>query len=217
MKQPPRRNLPPDSEQWGRFIESQINDLDRQQTQLAQANTNSLAAVNSTLVQLSGQVAQINNVVSMIAQQQQELSAQQGQLDLVVNSIPVTSSLSSSVEGFTTINGTKTETSVTFPVPPGKTRCSVFASFQGFFGSDFSVPQSSLAGFNLTVTGGYVGPWAVMAPDNMDTYWVIGNGGVQLNNVSGSVTVGVRSMAGPQVAPPSDTNALDLFATATFS
>lgn len=217
MKQPPRRNLPPDSEQWGRFVEGQINDLSREQTQLAQANSNSLAAVNAALVQLSGQVAQIDGVVSMIAQQQQTLASQQGQLNSVVNSIPVTSSLSSSVEGFTTINGTKTETSVTFPVPPNKTRCSVFASFQGFFGSDSSVPRYSLAGFNLTVTGGYVGPWAVMVPDNMDTYWVVGNGGVQLNNVSGSVTVAIRSVAGPIVAPPSDTNALDLFATATFS
>lgn len=59
MTQPPRRNLPPDSEQWGRWVEQMVTDNDRAQLAASQATTNALSAINGSLQLISGQIAQL--------------------------------------------------------------------------------------------------------------------------------------------------------------
>lgn len=196
MKRPPLRNLPPASEAWGRFVEDEINVLGRDSTQNRQTAANGLSATNSALQQLSGQVSALANVV---------------------NALPVSNMLTSSVSNFQAGNGTQTRTTVTFAVPEGKTRCSIMASMQGFYIGDFSVPNSDRAGFRIVASGGYVGPFGSMSPDNMDSYWISGNGGVQLNSLGSTVSVSIQSVAGPTLAPAYPDNNLHLFALAIFS
>lgn len=196
MKRPPLRNLPAPSEAWGRYVDESLGVLDRDVTQNGQSSSNGLRATNAALEQLAGQVAAVKGVV---------------------DSLPISSFLTSSVTNFQVGNGTQVRTSVSFPVPPGKTRCSIMASMQGFYISDFSVPNSDRAAFRIAATGGYTSPFASMSPDNMDSYWVSGNGGIQLNSVGSSVQVNIESLAGPILAPAYPDNNLHLFVLAIFS
>lgn len=196
VSRPPTRNLPPDSEAWGRYVEGTLGDLARDTVQNSQSASNGLAATNGALQQLAGQVNTLAGVVA---------------------ALPVSNILTSVVTNFQAGNGLQTRTSVVFSVPPGKTNVSVLATMQGFYLSDFSVPMSNRAAFRITTSGGYTGPWASMSPDNMDSYWVSGNGGVQHTGIGSSLTVSIQSSAGPTLAPAYTENQLNLFALAIFT
>lgn len=200
---PPPRNLPPDSERWGRWVEDEVRGLSQSDVETTQGVTNALNGLTATLGQLSGQIS--------------TLTSQQTQLTAVVNALPVSIVQTASVNGFAVPNGTSNRVSTTFTVPAGKTRCSIMASYQGFYMSDFSVPNSDRAGFRVVTNTGYVGSPGVMSPDNMDTFWLTGNGGVQIPSVSGSFTVSVQSTAGPTLAPADSGNRIDLHVLAIFS
>ena len=200
---PPPRNLPPDSERWGRWVEDGVLSLEQSDRETTQGVTNALNGLTATLGQLSGQIS--------------TLTSQQAQLTAVVNALPVSIVQTASVNGFAVPNGTSNRVSTTFTVPAGKTRCSIMATYQGFYMSDFSVPDSDRAGFRVVTNTGYVGSPGVMSPDNMDTFWLTGNGGVQIPSVSGSFTVSVQSTAGPTLAPADPGNRIDLHVLAIFS
>ena len=193
---PPPRNLPPDSERWGRWVEDGVLSLEQSDIETTQGITNALNGLTATLGQLSGQISTLNSVV---------------------NALPVSIVQTASVNGFAVPNGTSNRVSTTFTVPAGKTRCSIMATYQGFYMSDLSVPDSDRAGFRVVTNTGYVGSPGVMSPDNMDTFWLTGNGGVQIPSVSGSFTVSVQSTAGPTLAPADPGNRIDLHVLAIFS
>ena len=207
---PPPRNLPPDSERWGRWVEDEVRGLSQSDVETTQGVTNALNGLTATLGQLSGQI-------STLTSQQATLAAQQVQLTAVVNALPVSIVQTASVNGFAVPNGTSNRVSTTFTVPAGKTRCSIMATYQGFYMSDFSVPDSDRAGFRVVTNTGYVGSPGVMSPDNMDTFWLTGNGGVQIPSVSSAITVSVQSSAGPTLAPAYSGNRIDLHVLAIFS
>ena len=200
---PPPRNLPPDSERWGRWVEDGVRALGQSDIETSQGITNALNGLTGTLGQLSGQIS--------------TLTSQQTQLTAVVNALPVSIVQTASVNGFAVPNGTSNRVSTTFTVPAGKTRCSIMATYQGFYMSDFSVPDSDRAGFRVVTNTGYVGSPGVMSPDNMDTFWLTGNGGVQIPSVSSAITVSVQSSAGPTLAPADPGNRIDLHVLAIFS
>ena len=207
---PPPRNLPPDSERWGRWVEDGVRSLEQSDLETSQGVTNALNGLTATLGQLSGQI-------STLTSQQATLAVQQTQLNAVVNALPISVFQAANVSGFAVPNGTSNRVSTTFAIPAGKTRCSIMATYQGFYMSDFSVPNSDRAGFRLVTNTGYVGPWGVMSPDNMDTFWLTGNGGVQIPSVSSAITVSVQSSAGPTLAPSDSGNRIDLHVLAIFS
>ena len=60
---PPQRNLPPDSERWGRWVEDRITESAQERRQLEQRAANNNAGVNGSLGQLSGQVATLSSLV----------------------------------------------------------------------------------------------------------------------------------------------------------
>lgn len=200
---PPPRNLPPDSERWGRWVEDEVRGLSQSDLETSQGVTNALNGLTATLGQLSGQIS--------------TLAAQQAQLTAVVNALPVSIVQTASVSAFAVPNGVSNRVSTTFAIPSGKTRCSILASYQGFYMSALSVPNSDRAGFRIVTNTGYVGSWGVMSPDNMDTFWLTGNGGVQIPSVSSAITVSVQSSAGPTLAPADSGNRIDLHVLAIFS
>lgn len=210
LVKPPARNLPPDSERWGRYVEDSLSGLSQETTETSQSTTNNLRGLNATLTQATEQLNMLNAAVQVLNQNVIDTAN-------LANSIPVSTVQTAAVSGFQAGNGLQTRLQTSFTVPAGKTRCSILASYEGFFVSDFSVPNSERAAFRIAVSGGYNGPWGSFLPDNMDTYWLAGNGGVQLSGVSGTVTVSVQSNAGPTLAPAYPDNRLDLFVLAVFS
>ena len=192
---PPPRNLPPDSERWGRWVEDNLHGLRQSDTETTQGVNNTLAGLNGALGQLSGQISDLARVVA---------------------SLPVSLFQTGFAEGFAAPNGFANIASTTFVIPAGKTNCSIMATYQGFYDASGS-SDASRAAFRVTTSTGYVGPWGVMSPDNMDHYWLTGSGGVQVGNVSGPITVNIQSSAGTPLAPASTTNRIDLFALAIFS
>jgi hypothetical protein len=64
MIQPPKRNLPPDAEMWGRWVDKSIVDSNSGMEITSQSLQNTLSAINGTLQQISGQI------VTIVAQQE---------------------------------------------------------------------------------------------------------------------------------------------------
>ena len=192
---PPPRNLPPDSERWGRWVEDGVRSLEQSDVETTQGVTNALNGLTGTLGQLSGQITALN---------------------AVVNALPISVFQAANVTNFAAPNGFANQVSTTFAIPAGKTRCSIMASYQGFYLAAGSV-SASRAAFRLVTNTGYEGSWGVMSPDNMDTYWLTGNGGVQINSVSGPITVSVQSSATTPLAPADSMNRIDLHVLAIFS
>ena len=199
---PPPRNLPPDSERWGRWVEDGVLSLEQSDIETTQGITNALNGLTGTLGQLSGQIS--------------TLADQQTQLTAVVDALPVSIVQTANVSGFAAPNGFANQVSTTFTIPAGKTRCSIMASYQGFYLAAGSV-SASRAAFRLVTNTGYAGSWGVMSPDNMDTYWLTGNGGVQIPSVSSAITVSVQSSATTPLAPADPMNRIDLHVLAIFS
>ena len=192
---PPPRNLPPDSERWGRWVEDGVRSLEQSDLETSQGVTNALNGLTATLGQLSGQISTLN---------------------AVVNALPISVFQAANVTNFAAPNGFANQVSTTFTIPAGKTRCSIMASYQGFYLAAGSV-SASRAAFRLVTNTGYEGSWGVMSPDNMDTYWLTGNGGVQIPSVSSAITVSVQSSATTPLAPGDPMNRIDLHVLAIFS
>lgn len=61
---PPRRNLPPDAEPWGRWVEDNVTGLGQSATSSDQGTANGLGAINGALQQLSNQIASVATAVT---------------------------------------------------------------------------------------------------------------------------------------------------------
>jgi uncharacterized coiled-coil protein SlyX len=114
----PRRNLDPLSEPWGRSVDDTLTQLEQEAVRLAQSNANAFKSMNSTMNVISQQIADLSEITSAIATQQEilnaqnatlaaqnaTLSAQQGQLAATVNQINAVSA--NQVTGATASNST---------------------------------------------------------------------------------------------------------------
>lgn len=118
MIQPPRRNLPPDAEPWGRWVEGLLLAQNQSGEANGQSINNTLRGVNASLQQLGNQI--------------QALSAQQADiLDLIDKQvIPVT--FSQSIGSTLDVSGgTTTPLTVTLNAPLGMSRCIVVTNGYG--------------------------------------------------------------------------------------
>ena len=136
---PPPRNLPPDSERWGRWVEDGVRSLEQSDLETSQGVTNALNGLTATLGQLSGQIS--------------TLTSQQTQLTAVVNALPV----SSTTMGYSAdVTGGGSWTNVataTISVPTGKTQGSFFVSAQSF-----NTPTSASASAFRLISGSWISP-----------------------------------------------------------
>lgn len=105
----PRRNLPLDSEPWGRRIEADLDTALSRTDYNSQHAENAFKSINSSMTLITRQIASLNALTQTLAQQQQALaeanaalSAQQGALTNVVNSVAAVSA--NQVTGATTSN-----------------------------------------------------------------------------------------------------------------
>lgn len=85
MTQPPRRNLPPDAEAWGRWAEQSILTDEQKSLEASQGISNSLAAINGSLSLISQQIAQLQTGPASIASYFTEVGPQSSQPVPTVN------------------------------------------------------------------------------------------------------------------------------------
>ena len=143
---PPPRNLPPDSERWGRWVEEGVRSLEQSDLETSQGVTNALNGLTATLGQLSGQI-------STLASQQATLSAQQTQLTAVVNALPVSSTTTGYSADVTGGGSWTNVATATISVPTGKTQGSFFVSAQSF-----NTPTSASASAFRLISGSWISP-----------------------------------------------------------
>ena len=143
---PPPRNLPPDSERWGRWVEDEVRGLSQSDVETTQGVTNALNGLTATLGQLSGQI-------STLASQQATLSAQQTQLTAVVNALPVSSTTTGYSADVTGGGSWTNVATATISVPTGKTQGSFFVSAQSF-----NTPTSASASAFRLISGSWISP-----------------------------------------------------------
>lgn len=80
MSVTPKRNLPPQSEVWGRSVDQRLDTIQAQSSRQNQDIGNTLTGVNASLVRLSEQVGEIRTITETLVEQQATLQAQQEQL-----------------------------------------------------------------------------------------------------------------------------------------
>ena len=136
---PPPRNLPPDSERWGRWVEEGVRSLEQSDLETSQGVTNALNGLTATLGQLSGQIS--------------TLTSQQTQLTAVVNALPVSSTTTGYSADVTGGGSWTNVATATISVPTGKTQGSFFVSAQSF-----NTPTSASASAFRLISGSWISP-----------------------------------------------------------
>lgn len=129
----PKDNLPPESQQWRRSLETSVdantNAIASQNTQL----TNALSGVTSSLSRIGQQVQDLSDLVDDLATQQAALAAQQAQITAILaNQILATTAVgdSGAAAGIPVGSwGASCASSVT--VPSWATRCSIAVTSNG--------------------------------------------------------------------------------------
>src|SRR5665647_1769900 len=115
----PKNNLPPESQQWARSIEGELQQAQFDEGKSAQDNINAFKSINSTMKQVSDQLATLTT-------QQATLSAQVANIAALVGA-QVTGD-TNTASGSSTLTTTPINVvAVSVPVPAGYTRAQVMA------------------------------------------------------------------------------------------
>lgn len=223
-----RRNLG-SGEPWGRQIEQRIVGAERSIERLAQrmGNEGRVSGARAELqadqiVRLGEQQEILEEQQLLLGEQQGILSAQQSVLESqqqalqnLVNAIPVTETSSGRSTGFPIPSGNRNQITLTFPVPEGKTRASVFAIGEAYFFSS-GVSNAGKAGWRAVIQGN-PGDAGVIIPLNMDGNSVTFSHSREFSVASlSSITILARTSA-EETHPTVSENRANLNATVTFS
>lgn len=151
----PTRNLPPEAEPWGRFIEAEVKQIKTDVASLKQMVDNTLLGVNGALKRMGDQIKDLNDLVTaqqILTAQLIATQAQQAAQLAAINALVATQ-----VDGITgtnsaspTLNTTPTGyAALTFTVPAGYTRAQIMgvsAMYAG--GTVASILRTQIAGVN---------------------------------------------------------------------
>lgn len=189
----PQQNLPGESQQWARSIET---DLDR----LSRAQEDRDRTLNSTLSGLANSVANLGTLVKTLSDQQAQLTAQQAQLTTTVNTLSQQQSYLTSLKSRDASVGAWSTTSfiadgawhwdtgpsLTIAVPTGKARVFLRA---GYALASASTSASGLiqTGLSYSVSGGVLNVGSSVS-------LVGGEGGVGTTTSAPIVRVGTVTM-----------------------
>lgn len=120
MIQPPRRNLPPDAEPWGRWVEGLL----LAQNQAGEANGQS---INNTLRGVNASLQQLGNQIQTLSAQQATLSAQQADITSLLSDQVKFGRAGGYVSNYSFGTDDTVLLSLTIPVPAGYSKAIVFA------------------------------------------------------------------------------------------
>lgn len=169
-------------------------------------------------VDLEVQQVTLLNQQETLERQQYVLEQQQDELSQVVSSLPITGAYSSSISNFSIPSGDSNRTTISIPVPSGKTTCNIFAVGQAFyFAENPPIPESDVALWRIRIQT-TDGPWGTVIPLNMDgksTTFMFSRS-ISLSSADSFVPVYARTGAG-RAHPASPQHSASLYVTATFS
>lgn len=98
----PIRNLPPEAEPWGRYVDGTLSDIQQSAAKNAQDINNTLSAQAGTLRRLGEQVADLSGLVATQAAQTATLIAQQAQMNAVLADLAARTAVTVSISDFNT-------------------------------------------------------------------------------------------------------------------
>ena len=152
---PPQRNLGPGND-WGRWVEEQLQGLSTSATQAEQGNQRSFANNNAALKQLTNQLNDIR---------------------LVVESLPVSDGYHDFKQNWVVPSNATTKISdILVSWPDNKTKAIVLVIASGWYDSyaASAIPMAYRASFDIAI-GTSTSPAVPLIAQNMDTYAFVGS------------------------------------------
>lgn len=147
----PNRNLPPEAEPWGRWVEEQLRNGSMGLIRADEDATNSFKGINGALTQIGKQIAALNNVTSELAAQQVTLAAQQANLAArITTSSSIASFNTGSIPTDTTWRSYGPSIPITIDVPTGKLVVTVGCSEASVNAGSGSGATSAAATFSIS-------------------------------------------------------------------
>jgi len=122
----PKNNLPPESQQWARSIEGELQRAQFDAGKSAQDNINAFKSINSTMKQVSDQLATLTTQQATLSAQQETLTEQVADIAALVGA-QVTGDTNTASGSFTLTTTPINVVAVSVPVPAGYTRAQVMA------------------------------------------------------------------------------------------
>lgn len=151
MIQPPRRNLPPDAEPWGRWVEGLLLEQNSLTASNGQSINNTLRGVNASLQQLGNQI--------------QTLSAQQADITDLIDKQVIGASNSVITEDVYTTETATAYSAVSVTVPAGFTKATVMAVSSAFYMSTSGIAEVQMA----TRIAATDGAWQIIILDHPES------------------------------------------------
>lgn len=222
---PPRRNLPDEAEQWGRWMEDDQNLLkgavisQGQSLQgLNRSTAASLANISDQLTAIADAQAELQAQQVILSEQQSELSDAQSDITDLLGRVVTTRVATGQSSNYPVTTTSTTRASANIPVPSGYNRAAVTATASSVAevnapsGNDFLQLVVRIAGQDGTPisaegTGLYLGS---EFPNVTTTHARV------INNPSGTISVQGRIRSFGGTWPSSPANGTVITATATF-
>jgi len=123
----PKNNLPPESQQWARSVEGELQKTQFDAGKSLQDNTNAFKSINSTMKQVSDQLATLAAQQVTLTTQQATLAAQVADIAALVGAQVTGNTKTASASGSALSSTQLAIATVSVPVPAGFTRAQVMA------------------------------------------------------------------------------------------
>lgn len=184
----PTRNLPPEAEPWGRYIETELAQVKFDANKNAQDISNSLSSINGTLTQLSGQVASISAAVAAAASAAADAAAAAALANAAIANLLSVGSVGNSSSGFNhTASGNYAISNITVPI--GYTSATILCVVD----TTASV-SSGIGAFNLSASiGGTTGGTSSQSLDFSWNFTASASGIRTLTGLTGGSTIAVAA------------------------
>lgn len=194
----PKRNLPPDAEQWGRSVDARIERIEKVAERAQQDTDNAQSSINSTVNKLSEQVKAIDTLTQTLAAQQATLASQQSQLTAqvaqiqsVVNSQVYPASGHSDRYVYNLYPGANAEIlAVNIAVPAGYSRALVFGTVSLSVGNTSGGLEAVYAG--VSIEGTSLGYSSVTMVENTHLTQVTQSGSLLVSSLGSVINISGR-------------------------
>ncbi len=139
--------------------------------------------------------------------------ATQAAIEAAIAELPVIVSEAVEEENWQATDG-GTIAQISLSRPAGKTRATILAQINGFYQANLNVPRSDTPAFHIRI-GAQESTPQVRAPDNNDTFHIVGSFTRELN-ANANVGISVRTRTGDELSPAYPTNRMYLGVIAIF-
>lgn len=184
----PTRNLPPEAEPWGRYIDTSLDQVRFDAQKNAQDIGNSLSSINGALAQLSSQIDSISKAVVAAASAAADAAAAAALANAAIANLLSVGSVGNSASGFNhATSGNYASSNIT--VPAGYTSATILCVVD----TTASV-SSGIGAFNLSASiGGVTGGTSSQSLDFTWNFTASASGIRTLTGLTGGSTIAVAA------------------------